>query len=398
MDQYSKHDWDNDQQWITYKNNLSGFDSSLSAPLVEKYKRRYFHQKIAELPQEFLNNYHQTPSQSSDNKTSSGSSSSSSDTSSSSSNSSSNENNTSHNSNNSNSTSSSSSVNDDSSLSSLLSINKDQLLQLSKCVALTRPGQQFLLSTVMLLTSIIGFIGVFTNRSYMMSPLGSSSWFMLCYRQALMSSIVLFGTFYFSLHSFSWESVKGLLKHSDGQYMLLCFMFLTSSSSSLSYLCMFLLIVLSLCTMCKVMVSQLIPLHIQQIHAPLGTRLRSLFRFIANKETYPQMMKMVARIEILLFVTHVLNIFVGNIQIMRTLMIFQFLSSRYANSTPFRTVCTEISTVVDHLLTHPACPTILTRYYRKVGDWLRNFMFRMQETVRQYQQQQQQQQQQPQQS
>ena len=259
------------------------------------------------------------------------------------------------------------------------------LLPLLKCLLFTRPGQHFLLTSLIFVTSIVGFIGAFTGRST------THALFSLCYKQALLSSIVLFASFYFSVNALSFSSLKNMLKHSDGQYMILCLIFLTSSSHT--YLIMFLLIVLSLCLMCNIMVSKLVPLHIQSINESLAIRLKQWFRFIANKETYPQMMKMIARIEILLFASHVFNIFLGNIQLMRTVMLFQFLTARYSMSTHFRATCQDLGATVHQLLTHPSCPSIVTRYYHQLMNWMRGFMNRMQHTMRQYQQQQQQQQQ-----
>jgi hypothetical protein len=70
-----------------------------------------------------------------------------------------------------------------------------------------------------------------------------------------------------------------------------------------------------------------------------------------------------ARMEISLIVLHFIGLFGSDRHILRTLMVFNFIVARYAQSPPLQAQINSIKYGIDSLTHHPNCPRFITNIY-----------------------------------
>lgn len=62
IQRFHAYKWDEDENWKTYRNNLTSFNSDLSENLIQKKKKQFYNQRIEKLPESFLNTVNTTSS------------------------------------------------------------------------------------------------------------------------------------------------------------------------------------------------------------------------------------------------------------------------------------------------------------------------------------------------
>lgn len=194
------------------------------------------------------------------------------------------------------------------------------------------------------------------------------------YRQCLVGAICLLGSYYFLDHIFSMRSIRQLLSDPNGQYIVLCFMFLTSQAN---LILITLLILLALCTLSAIMTSEFIPRFVRPRDAQLGNKLHDIFTRIANNETYAKITKIISSMELLLLFTHIYQVFTPERHLLRTLFLVQFIIMRYKISSPLQSTCHEFRLFLDKIFNNPSCPLIVTRLYNQLLNALSNYVQRV---------------------
>jgi hypothetical protein len=333
IQRFHAYKWDEDENWKMYKNNLTSFNSELSENLIEKKKKQFYNQRIEKLPESFLNAVT-----------------------------------TKNNNYSSQNNYSPSSTSQKQSPSSFSARNSAHSLPVWKALYSTREGQIALLSLYVLLTGIIGFISTLITDGYKGGLLS------IFYRQCLIGAICLFGSYYFLDHIFSMRSIRQLLSDPNGQYIVLCFMFLTSQPN---LILMTLLILLALCTLSTIMVNEFIPRFIRPRNAHLGNKLNVIFTHITSNEAYAKLTKIISSMELLLLFAHTYQVFTPERHLLRTFFLVQFIIMRYKVSSPLQSTCHEFRLFLDKIFNNPSCPLIVTRWYNQLLNALSNYVQRM---------------------
>jgi len=191
----------------------------------------------------------------------------------------------------------------------------------------------------------------------------TASFTQMLYRQALFASTVLYGGTYFANTGFSLQAIKEIMQDVFGLYFIILLIFLTSPSNTIFVVLMTLWAF-----------SQL-PSLVQRYCQKHNISNSTLHNLITKGSLYaPRARDLAARMEFFLLISHIIGLFGSDRQILRTLMVFNFVMARYVQSPQLQQYIYSMKVAIDQLAHHPNCPTIISTAYDKLKQGLSTYI------------------------